>query len=163
MPEYRQLTRLVHPFADALIHKNPSGGGVYVAHPVVTQRLLDVCGPYSFELVRELRGDVPAIPPNPNGKSNRAKNGAPALSQAVVGVVARLRVTVDGEGVVVEDAGDCEDPHNWPHDGARMKDAMSDALKRCAKHVGVGLHLWTKAPGEFYLADKLRKQDEAGS
>lgn len=155
----RDLTEMVKPFPQRLIHTNPSGGGVYVTHSVVTQRLLDVCGPFSFELVEIVRGHVPGKAPNPSGSSKRAKEGVPALEGAVVGVVARLRVTVDGVPVVVEEAGDCEDPNNWPHDGARMKDAMSDALKRCAMRLGLGLHLWTKSDGEFYLHDKFVKAE----
>lgn len=153
----RDLTKLVYPFPDRVIHRNPSGGGTYVAHPVVEQRILDVLGPVDFQLVEIVRGYVAAKAPNPNGKSQRAKDGVPALENAVVGVVARLRCSIDGQTVQVEEAGDCEEPHNWPHDGARLKDAMSDAYKRCAMRLGVGLHLW--AQEDFYLADKLAKQD----
>jgi hypothetical protein len=61
---------------------------------------------------------------------------------------------VDGIPVRVEEVGDCEQPHNWPHDGARLKDAMSDSLKRCAMRLGVTLHLWSG--DEFSLYDQLR-------
>ena len=158
--EYRQLTKLLHPFPQKVIHTNPSGGGSYVAHPVVEQRLIDAlgCSP-DTALVTLLRGDVAAIAPNPNGKSARAKAGAPALSGAVVGCVLRMTATIDGQTVTVEEVGDCESPHNWPHDGARAKDAFSDAYKRCAMRLGVGLHLW--AQEDFYLSAKLLKADEA--
>ncbi len=150
-----QLATLCRPFRSNLIHTNPSGGGSYVAHPVVKQKLLMVVGPYDFELVEILRGYVAEIKANPNADSKRAKEGRPALENAVVGAVCRLSCVVDGIPVRVEDVGDCEDPHNWPHDGARLKDAMSDAIKRCAAHNGVGLHLWCK-PDEFIIdADLL--------
>lgn len=152
-----QLTQLARPFPSNLVHTNPSGGGSYVAHDVVVQRLLQIVGPYSFRVVEVIRGHVPAIAPNPNGKSNRAKEGRPALEGAVVGVVAELAVSIDGREVVVQDAGDCEDPHNWPHDGARMKDAVSDAIKRCAMRLGCGVHLW--AQGDFYLYDALTRAE----
>ena len=157
--ELRDLTKLLHEFPARVIQRNPSGGGSYVAHPVVEQRLLDVLGTVDTELVQIVRGHVPGRAPNPSGKSARAKAGTPDLDGAVVGVVLRMRATVDGRPVVVEEVGDCEEPHNWPHDGARAKDAFSDAYKRCAMRLGVGLHLW--AQDAFYLGAKLLRQDQA--
>jgi hypothetical protein len=155
--QLRDLTKLLHPFPEKVIHRNPSGGGSYVKHSTVQQRIMDVLGVVDFELVQIVRGDVAGRDPNPSGKSDRARKGTPALIGSVVGVVARLTATIDGQRVVVEEAGDCEEPHNWPHDGARMKDAMSDAYKRCAMRLGVGLHLWSQ--DDFYLAEKMLKQD----
>jgi hypothetical protein len=78
----------------------------------------------------------------------------------IVGGVWRLTVTIDGRTVAVEEAGDVEDPHNWRHDGARLKQAASDAIKRCAMRVGLGLHLWA---GERYvLAERLAAGDGGG-
>jgi hypothetical protein len=119
-------------------------------------------GAYSFELVEVLRGYVPEKAPNPNGSSKRAKEGVPALSDAIVGVICRLTVTVDGERMVIEDCGDCEDPNNWPHDGARMKDAMSDALKRCCARIGLGTHLYAKEPEDYVLARVLKDREDFG-
>lgn len=155
----RDLTKLLHPFPAKVIKNNPSGGGSYVAHPVVEQRLLDVLGPVTTELVELVRGDVKGKAPNPNGTSARAKAGTPDLTNAVVGCVLRMTATVDGRTVTVEEVGDCEEPNNWPHDGARAKDAFSDAYKRCAMRLGVGLHLW--AQDDFYLGQKLMDQDAA--
>lgn len=152
------LARLAKPFPARFIKANPSGGGSYVKHSVITEKLLAVVGPFDFELVQIIRGHVEGITPNPDGKSNRAKTGAPTLDDAIVGVVARLTVTVDGRYTHIEEAGDCEDPHNWPHDGARLKDAMSDALKRCAMRLGVTLHLYSQE--QFTLHDQLVKRDE---
>lgn len=157
--EFRQLTMLLHPFPQKVIHSNPSGGGSYVKHSTVQQRLIDVLGTVDFTLVEVIRGHVAGKAPNPNGKSQRAKDGTPPLDAAVVGVVCQMVAVIDGEDVRVQEAGDCEEPHNWPHDGARMKDAMSDAYKRCAMRLGVGLHLW--AQEDFYLAQKLMDQDKA--
>lgn len=150
------LVERLKPFPRKLIHENPSGGGTYVKHSVVVQRLLDLFDTYDFELVEIIRGDVREIEPNPTGKSARAKKGAPPLHQAIVGAVCRLTVIVDDAPVRVEEVGDCEEPHNWPHDGARLKDAMSDAIKRCAARLGVGLHLW--AQQEAYLYERLRQE-----
>lgn len=155
----KQITALCIPFPDRVIHKNPSGGGTYVKHSTVQQRLMDVLGLVDLEVVEIIRGDVAATPPNPKGTSDRAKKGAPALPGVVVGVVLRMTASIDGERVSVTEAGDCESPHNWPHDGARLKDATSDAYKRCAMRLGVGLHLWSQ--DDFYIARKLIDRDEA--
>jgi len=152
------LADLAKPFAPRLIRKNPSGGGSYVKQSTVTQKLLAVVGAFDWHLAEVIRGDVPALAPNPDGQSRRAKEGAPALTQAVVGCIGRLTVNVDGRTVAVEGAGDCEQPHNWPHDGARLKDAESDAIKRAAMRLGVGLHLW--AQEDFFLYDYLVKQED---
>jgi hypothetical protein len=151
-----QLARLAKEFPRAVIHTNPSGGGQYVKHSVVAEKLLAVLGVYSWEKVEVVRGYVAAIPPNPQGSSKRAREGRPALENAVVGYIGRLTCRVDGQVVSVEGTGDCEDPHNWPHDGARLKDADSDAFKRAAKHVAVGLHLWSQ--DEFTLYKQLMNQ-----
>lgn len=167
MADNAQLTRLVQPFNSKLIHTNPSGGGSYVSHSAVTEKLLAVVGPFSYE-IREVRGDVREVKPDPNAKptdSKRKRFGARALTDAIVGCIGRLTVTIDGRTVTVEEAGDCEDPHNWPHDGARMKDASSDAFKRCAMRLGVGIHMWSQHQGksEFFLHDYLTKQNGESS
>lgn len=154
-----QLHDLARPFPPSFVRTNPSGGGVYVSHPLYSQRLLLYLGGYSFQLVEVLRGDVAGKAPNPDGSSQRAKDGVSDLCGVIVGAVCRLTVEVDGKTLVIEDVGDCEQPHNWPTDGARMKDAMSDALKRCSRHVGLGLHLYAKESREYVLFDKL-DQDE---
>jgi hypothetical protein len=138
----RDLTKLLFPFSVKQVKDNPTGYGSYVAHPIVEQRLLDVLGPVSFEVVQTIRG---------NTKDDELVN-------VVVGVIGKLTAEIDGRTVVVAEVGDCEKPKNWPHDGARAKDAASDAYKRCAMRIGVALHLW--ADDDFYLYEKLRKQDE---
>jgi hypothetical protein len=138
----RDLTRLTKPFGAGAIKSNPKGGS-YVAHPVVEQRLLDVCGPVATEVVQIIRGYVVT------------KNEP--LQDACVAVVLRMTAVIDGRHVSVEEVGDCESPGMWATDGARLKDAMSDAYKRCAMRLGVGLHLW--AQEDFYLYTKLATQD----
>lgn len=158
MAEQTQQARLAAPFRDQQIRKNPSGGGEYVKHSVVNEKLLAVVGPFRWECVQVIRGDVAGRKPNPDGKSERARAGVPPLTNAVVGYIGRLTLEVDGRTAVYEEAGDCEEPHNWPTDGARLKDASSDAFKRCAMRAGVGLHLWSQQ--EFFLYAYLTK-DEA--
>jgi hypothetical protein len=148
------MKELTRPFPPRLIHKNPSGAGEYVRHHVVEQRLIQVLGiPPDFEKVEVIYGDVTEIAPNPQGSSKRAKEGRPALKQVIVAVICRMTVLLPTGRVVVEEAGDCEEPHNWSTDGQRLKDAMSDAYKRCAMRIGCGLHLWSR--DEYFLFDKF--------
>ncbi len=142
------LVELARPFPDGFIERKD--GNDYVAHHVVNQRLLSIVGPFDFELVEVLRGDVAEVAPDPAGKSRRARAGTPALHDVVVGGIWRLTCDIDGRRVRIEEVGDVGDVHNWPHDGARLKDAASDALKRCAMRLGLGLHLWAQ---EYYFLD----------
>lgn len=151
-----QLADLCKPFPAADIHRNPSGGGEYVKHSTVVEKLLYAVGPFSYRIVEPVRGHVQGTPPNPSGNSARAKAGTPDLHDAVVGCLAELTLTIDGETVTIVEVGDCEQPHNWPHDGARLKDASSDALKRAAMRVGVGLHLWSQ--DSFRLHEALQRR-----
>jgi hypothetical protein len=143
------LVELARPFPENYIERKD--GIDYVAHHIVTQRLLSIVGPFNFELVEIIRGDVAAVPPDPNGRSRRAKAGTPGLQHVVVGGVWRLTCEVDGRRVQIEEVGDVGDVYNWPHDGARLKDAASDALKRCAMRLSLGLHLWAQ---EHYFLDR---------
>lgn len=138
-----QLGRLAKPFPPNLVKQPPKGKfGAYVPHDVVNQKLLAVLGPFSFEITEVLRG--------PDG--------------TLEGCLARLSATVDGERVSVVEVGDCEQPTNWKTDGARLKDAASDALKRCAMRLGCGLHLWSQE--DYFLHKQLdaeeAKKDGAG-
>ena len=56
-----------------------------------------------------------------------------------VAVIGTLNVIVDGQSVVVQGVGQ----------GRDMKNAESDALKRAAMKIGVGLELW--AQGGYWL------------
>jgi len=153
-----QLYQLSVPFPAKVVKQNPNGFGSYVPHHLYAQRLLLHLGHYDFTLTEIVRGYVAENEPDPKGSSARAKAGSPALENAVVGAVCRLSVMVDGNLMVIDEVGDCEDPHNWPHDGARSKDAMSDALKRCCARIGLGTHLYARAPAEYVLRDALRKK-----
>lgn len=131
----RALTRLAKPFPEAFILDNPNGYGQYVKHSVVVEKLLAVVGPYSFR--------IDELITNADG--------------TVEGCLATLTVTIDDQTVSITEIGDCETPSNWKTNGARAKDAASDAIKRCAMRIGVGLHLWSQQ--QFTLADQLAKQD----
>lgn len=128
-----QLARLARPFPAKYV-KAPAQGkfGSYVPHDVVTQALLAIVGPYDLEVGEILKGD--------DGK--------------VEGCLVTLSVTIDGRPTRVTEIGDCEQPGNWMTQGARMKDAISDGVKRCAMRLGLGLHLW--AQQDYFLYEQLK-------
>jgi len=137
-----QLADLAVPFPDSLIDKKPGGaGGDYVNHAMVTQRLLQVVGPYSFDVVKLITGDYTI-------------KGQVETATVVQGALCRLTVTIDGREVSIVEVGDCENPGNWKTDGQRAKDAASDAFKRCAMRLGLGLHLWVGSRN-YFLHSKL--------
>jgi hypothetical protein len=140
----KQLTRLAVPFPDSMVQRKPGGaGGDYVTHSTVNQRLLEIVGPYSFEVFELIRGDFKD------------------MTSVVSGALCRLTVTIDGREVSVVEVGDCENPGNWKTDGQRAKDAASDAFKRCAMRLGLGLHLWVG--DRNYFLDRHLKDAEGGS
>lgn len=130
-----QLSELATPFPAKFVSQKPGKfSASYVAHDIVTQRMLEVLGPFSFsldELIRDKQGDV-------------------------VGCLATLVVTVDDRVVSITEVGDVEPAGSASkNDGARAKDALSDAFKRCAMRLGLGLHLW--AGDNYYLHTALKK------
>ena len=131
-----QLKELSTRFPDKFIHKNPSGYGDYIQHSVIRQRLLSVLGAYSTDIVETIYD-----------------------GEIITGVILKLTCNIDGNEVSVVEAGDVEKPDNWKTNGARMKDAMSDAIKRCAMSLGVGLHLWSQINGqdEYFLDKQIEK------
>jgi len=153
-PGWPDLYQLSRPFPKEFVERKD--GQDFVAHHVIVQRLLSVVGPYDFELVEVVRGDVAARPPDPTAKSRRGKDGTPALQNVVVGGIWRLSCWIDGRQVRVEEVGDVGDVWNWAHDGARLKDAASDAIKRCCMRFGLGLSLW--AQEHWFLDQQLKAQ-----
>jgi hypothetical protein len=131
------LERLARPFPPQYVEKAPGGKfGSYVPHPIVNQALLAIVGPFNWSVTDWQRGE--------DGK--------------IEGCVGRLSCTIDGVYVEVCEPGDCEQPSNWKTQGARMKDAASDAFKRCCMRMGLGLHLWSK--DHYFLYDQLSKRTE---
>jgi hypothetical protein len=138
------LYQLARPFPDSMIVKKPGGKfqADYVAHGVITARLLEVLGPFDWSIAKVIT--------NADG--------------IAVGCIGRLEVTVDGRPVVVEEVGDCEQIS--PNSASNLKMASSDSLKRAAMRLGLGLHLWVGT--EHYYLDKsldkrLRDAESDGS
>jgi hypothetical protein len=129
------LYQLARPFPDSMIVKKPGGKfqADYVAHGVITSRLLEVVGPFDWSIAK--------IITNPEG--------------IAVGCLGRLEVVVDGRSVVIEEVGDVE--HVSPNSATNLKMASSDALKRAAMRLGLGLHLWV-GDEHYYLHRALEKR-----
>ena len=142
-----QLRELSTPFTGPFIDKAPGkGGGDYVSHSTINERALSVVGPHSFEVVELIRGYAPEM--------RTTSKQYPERSDAVVGCLARLTCTVDGELVSVVEVGDVDNPA-MNLDGANAKNAASDAYKRCWMRLGLGLHLWSQ--DRYFLDRQLDK------
>ena len=132
-----QLYDLSQQFPDEWVKKAPKGKfGNFIPHSVIAQRLIEDCGPFNQEIVELIREE---------------KAGK------VVGCFGRLTVEVDGKEVTVTAIGDVENDQG--NDGTNAKHAESDAFKRCAMKIGLGLHLW--AGDEYYLDKKLSGEKNA--
>jgi len=130
-----QLIRLAKKFPEKLIsqidkktHKED-----YINHSVITQRLLQVVGPFDW--------DVEVI----------------YSESKPVAVKGTMTVTVDGKTVTVAGIG-TDQNNRGKDDGDIIKEMESDALKRAAKNVGVGLHLW--AQNQYFLSSQLAVDHE---
>ena len=136
-----QLIKLTKPFNPRYISKK--GQFNYVSHSEVSQNLLGIVGPHNIEVKHIIYVD---------GK--------------VDGVIVALTCTIDGREVTVEEAGGIG-TRSMSDSGELLKEGISDALKRCAMRLGLGLHLWAfdnvKKQDNYYLYDtleaKLKKEE----
>lgn len=146
-----QLRELSKPIPQKYLTQN-SKGMTSCDHTVITQLLhLRVPG-WSQEVVEVLRCDVPEF----KGQNQTWPGG-----HFVTGVVLRLRCEIDGNPVVIEEVGGVELAQMKDGDGERLKHAISDALKRCAMRVGLGLHVW--AQDSYFLDRGLEKTNGSES
>lgn len=131
MNEKKDILRLARKFPSQLIRtiKKGSHNEDYINHAVIAQRLLQVVGAYGWdwEVVYE------------EGK--------------VVCVHGRLTADVDGKSVTVSGAG--TETYQGDTTGEKIKKMESDAFKRAAAKLGVGLHLW--AQDQYFLDKQLAK------
>lgn len=131
-----QLQKLTKPFHPRFIKvKGGSFKAEYVSHSTVTEFLLGILGPYSWEHVCWLH--------NPSGD--------------LEGGIFRLTVEVDGKTVCIDEVGATERPVD--NLGERAKDISSDAIKRAAMRLGLGLHLWSQ---EHYILHSVLTSNEEG-
>jgi hypothetical protein len=130
------LSELARKFPESLVKQKPGKfAASYVEHSVIVQRLLEVVGPFNFTV------DKPVT--NPDG--------------VVSGCLATLECWIDGDYITITEVGDVEHPS--ANNGSNLKNAASDALKRCAARIGLGTHLW--AQDNYYLDAALKKREDA--
>lgn len=144
-----QLRKLATPIPDRFLGKDSDGRDAS-DHTVVTQLLHLYAPGWTFTIAEVLRSGVPEF---------KTKNGKVFPGgYFVTGCIGRLTATVDGHDVVIDEAGGVELAGMKDGDGERLKHAASDALKRCAMRLGVGLALW--AQENYFLDVALDKRAE---
>lgn len=131
-----QLQALAKRIPKSYIKKKPGGFAAdYCSHADVQQMLIAKLGvPPSQEITQIIRS---------------------AEGQAQ-GVVLRMVFNIDGQTVVIDEVGECERPGQ--NEGLNVKNAVSDAVKRCAMRVGLGLELWCQ---ETYVLDRVLETKES--
>ena len=131
-----------------LIEKPPPGRyGHYVPHFVISQILLATVGPYNFEVKEILYGHADEV----KGKDKTW----PSQPNVIVGAVCTLSCSIYYQPVTIEEVGSIHQAAKEPSDGDRLKKATSDALKRCAMRLGLGVHLWCKREDQFFLPNLM--------
>ena len=146
------LRQLATPFPPAMVKAAPAGKyGEYVPHSDVNQRALSIVGFYDFDVVQVIRGYAEEI--------KTRDHTWPSRADAIVGVVCRLTIRVEGEEHSISEVG-TEDNPAMNNDAENLKNAVSDAFKRCWMRNGLGLHLWCEKGGAGYWLDRqLDKHD----
>jgi hypothetical protein len=152
-----QLRELAEPFPSALVKAPPQGKyGSYVSHSTVNERALSIVGPVSFEVIEVIRGHAHEVVI----KKGKPDEKVYPAREAIVGCLGALSVIVNGRPVRIVEAGDVEGAAAQ-EDGANLKEASSDAFKRCWMRTGLGLHLWSQ--DDYFLPKQLDKNAEANS
>ena len=154
-PQPSQQYLLARAIPKKFIEKKPGSGADYVPHFVVEQVIIASVGAFDWEVVKTIRGYVPEWTSRDGNKSFGP------FQDAIVGVIVRMTLTIDGRRVVIEEVGSTDAGAYEFNDAERLKKAMSDGLKRCAMRVGVGLHLWCKTNEQFFLPRFLRDAEAA--
>ncbi len=130
-----QLQSLAKRIPKSYIKQKPGGFAAdYCSHSDVQQMLIAKLGaPPSQEVTQIIR--------NSEGVAH--------------GVVLRMVFNIDGQPCVIDEIGEVERPS--ANDGLNVKNAVSDAVKRCAMRIGLGLELWCQ---ETYVLDKALADKE---
>lgn len=148
------LAELSKPFSGKFVKTKPGPSkAAYVEHSDITQRLLQVTGPFEQRVSEIIRGDVAEVLDKNTGEIKHQ-----AKTDVVVGCVLALTAAVDGLPVTIEEVGEVEHPHNHSTDASRLKFAVSDAFKRCAMRLGLGLHLWCQ--DRYFLHTVLTREGD---
>ena len=130
MSTHEQLAALAKKFPASTIHQVPVGGGVKADY-VPASVVIEKLLAVVGPFTWEVRETIGDGP-----------------TRAVV--VGRLTLEIDGRTVSVDGIGE----------GADLKAAESDAVKRAGRMAGVGLHLWSQSD---YRLDRALRADEVES
>lgn len=124
-----QLQDLATRLPEKWIVQKPGVGfdAKYCSHGDIQQALLAKVGPTSQRIVEKIY----------NSEGN-----------VLEGVILEMQFIIDLEPVVIQEIGETE--RNTGNNALNLKNAVSDAIKRCAMRIGLGLELWT----ENYALDK---------
>ena len=115
----KQLLALAKVFPQDFIKQKEMGkrSEDYLPYGTIAQRLLEVCGNYDWDFEVIYSENIP------------------------VAVKGKLSVIIDNQHVEVHGSGT---PQNLNEPvGEQIKKMESDSFKRCARNIGLGLHLWT--------------------
>lgn len=118
--------------------KKAHGEEDYLPFGTIAQRLLEVCGNYDWTIKEVIY--------EPNGQ--------------VSGCIGELQVLIDNNIVAVQGSGSANTINTKDNNGDLLKKAESDAFKRCARNLGLGLHLWT-GDNPYWLEKVLDAQVNA--
>jgi len=127
----KQLYAITKPFPQKFI-REAGKGRYFVPHAVLRQRLLQVVGNYDWKSGPEIIADG-----------------------NFVGIYGQLDCIIDGQSYSVRCIGSASATED---DGDKLKAAESDAFRRCAMQLGLGLHLWTNS-GEWFLSLDNESED----
>lgn len=130
-----QLRELARPFPASQIERKPPRNEEFVAHHVVEQRLISVLGRVPNQQITKEIYD----------------------GDKLTGVRLRMWTEIDGVPTEVEEPGAANG--NESTNGDALKNAVSDAYKRCAMRMTLGLHLW--AQEHYWLDAWFEKQGQA--
>ena len=150
--------KLSKPWAKAVIKKLNVGykkGGIdYVEHTQVTQRLIAIIPDLQMTTGKFIYDDYE----DDQGRTKKILTGIEYIIEG----------TIDGQYVKRAEVGMCDKPFEYApkedgsktrvlNNGERAKECLSDAVKRCAMRLGVGIELYDSTS---WLSDYLEGSSE---
>ena len=130
-----QLMDLAKRLPEKWIQEKGTGfSAKYCSHGDIQQALLAKVGPTSQRVIKIIHAQEGNI---------------------IQGVILEMQFIIDLEPVVIQEIGETE--RDTGNNALNLKNSVSDAVKRCAMRVGLGLELWTE---NFALDKALAKRAE---
>ena len=130
-----QLMDLAKRLPEKWIQEKGTGfSAKYCSHGDIQQALLAKVGPTSQRVIKIIHAQEGNI---------------------IQGVILEMQFIIDLEPVVIQEIGETE--RDTGNNALNLKNSVSDAVKRCAMRVGLGLELWTE---NFALDKALQKRAE---